>query len=251
MPRRADVRRLDGADRVGATRTTGALTPHPRGARRDRVRVDATPPARRRRGQHRATARRRPRGRVRRELCGVRHRRPSSGRSPRSTVGRCVRPPAGADVARVGAEPWRWTSTDARFVAKFDDDDLYGPDLPRRLAPGARLRGCRGRRQALVLRPARRDRRHATSGFPATSSATRARWPVARWSSIVTASAINGFDDISLGEDRAFLARCHRRGISTFRPIGSTSCRCEPARTRGRSTTRRSSRRSTPSTRPR
>ena len=48
------------------------------------------------------------------------------------------------------------------------------------------------------------------------SSATRARSPAARL--VIDRDRIGDqrFENVSLGEDRAFLAQCHRRGFSTF-----------------------------------
>jgi hypothetical protein len=105
--------------------------------------------------------------------------------------------------------------TDARFVAKFDDDDHYG---------------------AQYLSDALRAHRYAGAGvvgkhtyyahldetdewvlrFPAHEFAYSS---TLAGGTLVIDREHTGhleFEDVSLGEDRAFVATCHRNGISTF-----------------------------------
>ena len=105
-------------------------------------------------------------------------------------------------------------ATSERFVAKFDDDDWYG---------------------AGYLADALRAHRYAGAGVVGKHSyyadvADRGRWlrfpgNEFRYSSTLAGGTLvvdrdrTGsleFEDRSLGEDRAFLAACHRRGVSTF-----------------------------------
>lgn len=105
--------------------------------------------------------------------------------------------------------------TDARFVAKFDDDDLYGPQY---LADALRAHSYAG---AGVVG------KHTYYAHLAQSDETLLRFPTHefRYSSTLAGGTLvidrervgdQRFDDISIGEDRAFIAACHRRGISTF-----------------------------------
>ena len=105
--------------------------------------------------------------------------------------------------------------TDARFVAKFDDDDLYGPDY---LSDALRAHGYAG---AGVVG------KHSYYARVDALDATYLRFPgnEFRYSGTLAGGTLvidrdrvddQRFDDISLGEDRAFLAACHRRGVSTF-----------------------------------
>jgi hypothetical protein len=105
--------------------------------------------------------------------------------------------------------------TDARFVAKFDDDDLYGPGF---LADSLRAHGYAG---AGVVG------KHSYFARLAATGATHLRFPANefRYSGTLAGGTLvldrdrigdQRFEDISLGEDRAFLAQCHRRGFSTF-----------------------------------
>ncbi|MGA9275684.1 glycosyltransferase [Ilumatobacter sp.] len=105
--------------------------------------------------------------------------------------------------------------TDARFVAKFDDDDIYGANY---LADALRAHAYAG---AGVVG------KHSYFARIAETGATHIRFPgnefrysgtLAGGTFVIDRDRVGGqqFDDISLGEDRAFLSRCHRRGISTF-----------------------------------
>jgi hypothetical protein len=105
--------------------------------------------------------------------------------------------------------------TDARFVAKFDDDDLYGSGF---LADSLRAHGYAG--AGIVGK-------HSYYTRIARTGATYLRFPgnELRYSGTLAGGTLvldrdrigdQRFDDISLGEDRAFIAQCHRRGFSTF-----------------------------------
>jgi len=105
--------------------------------------------------------------------------------------------------------------TDARFVAKFDDDDVYGPGF---VADSLRAHGYAG---AGVVG------KHSYYARIARTGSTYLRFPQNefRYSGTLAGGTLvidrdrigdQRFDDVSLGEDRAFLARCHRRGFSTF-----------------------------------
>ena len=105
--------------------------------------------------------------------------------------------------------------TDARFVAKFDDDDLYGPGF---LADSLRAHGYAG---AGVVG------KHTYFARLESTGETHLRFPANefRYSGTLAGGTLvldrdrigdQQFEDISLGEDRAFLAQCHRRGFSTF-----------------------------------
>jgi hypothetical protein len=106
-------------------------------------------------------------------------------------------------------------ATNERFVAKFDDDDWYGPGY---LLDGLRAHGyagagvvgkhsyyadieCTGER---YLRFPGHEFRYSGTLAGGTLLLDRDRVGDLR------------FENISLGEDRAFLAACHRRGVSTF-----------------------------------
>lgn len=124
-----------------------------------------------------------------------------------------LRPPSGTSLG--SALNRAMAQTDARFVAKFDDDDLYGPNY---LADALRAHGYAG---AGVVG------KHSYFARIAETAATHIRFPgnefrysgtLAGGTFVIDRDRVGDqqFDDISLGEDRAFLARCHRRGISTF-----------------------------------
>jgi glycosyltransferase involved in cell wall biosynthesis len=106
-------------------------------------------------------------------------------------------------------------ATDARFVAKFDDDDLYGPNY---LADALRAHSYSG---AAVVG------KHTYYAYLAPEDRTVLRFPANEFSysstlaggTLVVDRALLGdlgFPDISLGEDRGLIAACHRRGLSTF-----------------------------------
>ena len=106
-------------------------------------------------------------------------------------------------------------ATSTRWVAKFDDDDLYGP---HHLADSLRALGYSGAGvvgkhsyYADVVGAGERVIRFPGNEF--TYSGTLAGGTL-----VIDRDRVGGqqFDDISLGEDRAFLAACHRRGVSTF-----------------------------------
>ena len=106
-------------------------------------------------------------------------------------------------------------ATGARFVAKFDDDDLYGPQY---LADSLRAFAYSG---AGVVG------KHTYYAYLAGGDRTVLRFPTREFS---YSSTLAGgtlmidrhrtgslrFADVSIAEDRSFLAQCHRRGISTF-----------------------------------
>lgn len=122
-------------------------------------------------------------------------------RDPSSSLGACLN--AALDA------------TDARFVAKFDDDDRYGRAY---LSDALRAHGYAG---AGVVG------KHTYYAHLATSDETVLRFPHQefRYSSTLAGGTLvidrdrTGalrFEDRSLGEDRAFIAACHRAGVSTF-----------------------------------
>ena len=106
-------------------------------------------------------------------------------------------------------------ATDARFVAKIDDDDFYGPQYLSDALRAHRFAGA-----GVVGK-------HSYYAQIVDTANTYLRFPgnEFRYSSTLAGGTLvidrdevgeQRFDDISLGEDRAFLARCHRRGIATF-----------------------------------
>ncbi|MEP4653133.1 MAG: glycosyltransferase, partial [Ilumatobacter sp.] len=106
-------------------------------------------------------------------------------------------------------------ATDARFVAKFDDDDRYGAHY---LADALRAHGYAG--AGIVGK-------HTTYARLAETDDTILRFPGREF---VYTSTLAGptlvidrarvgdlrFRDLSLGEDRAIITDCTRRGIATF-----------------------------------
>jgi len=106
-------------------------------------------------------------------------------------------------------------ATDARYVAKFDDDDLYGSHyiadaLRAHVTAGAGVVGKHSYYAHLV----NGDRTAIRfPGHEFTYSST-----LAGGTFVIDRDVVDDqqFPDVSLGEDRAFLERCHRRGISTF-----------------------------------
>jgi hypothetical protein len=105
--------------------------------------------------------------------------------------------------------------SDARFVAKFDDDDLYGAQylsdqLRAHSYAGA---GVVGKHSyfARIDQTGKTYLRFAGHEF-------RYSGTLAGGTLVIDRDRVGEqeFDDISLGEDRAFLAQCHRRGLSTF-----------------------------------
>lgn len=105
--------------------------------------------------------------------------------------------------------------TEARFVAKFDDDDIYGPDyladsLRAHRYCGAGVVGKHSYYAQLV------DEGEMVLRFPSHEFSYSST--LAGGTLVIDRDRVGDqqFDDVSLGEDRAFLAACHRRGISTF-----------------------------------
>lgn len=105
--------------------------------------------------------------------------------------------------------------TDARYVAKLDDDDMYGPHY---LADSLRAHGYAG---AGVVG------KHSYYARLAASGTTHLRFPANefRYSGTLAGGTLvidrervgdQRFNDVSLGEDREFLTECHRRGVSSF-----------------------------------
>lgn len=106
-------------------------------------------------------------------------------------------------------------ATDARFVAKFDDDDRYGPF---HLADSVRVHsfagaGVVGKHTYLAHVE---DTGQSLMRFPGHEFETSGT--LAGGSLVIDRDRTGDlvFEEISLGEDRAFLRACHRRGISTF-----------------------------------
>ena len=106
-------------------------------------------------------------------------------------------------------------STDARFIAKFDDDDLYGPEY---LSDAMRAHAYAG---AAVVG------KHTYYAYLSADDRTILRFPAHEftYSSTLAGGTLvidrerTGdlrFDDVSLGEDWRFIRACHRLGHSTF-----------------------------------
>ncbi len=122
-------------------------------------------------------------------------------------------PPSGTSLG--GALNRAMERTDARFVAKFDDDDLYGanfiPDALRAHSyAGAGVVGKHSYYAHLV------ERDQLVVRFPGHEFSYSGT--LAGGTLVIDRDRVGDqrFDDVSIGEDRAFLARCHRRGISTY-----------------------------------
>lgn len=106
-------------------------------------------------------------------------------------------------------------STSPRFVAKFDDDDHYGPaylrdSLRAHSYAGA---GVVGKHTYYAMLDATGQHVLRFPGHEFSYSSTLAG------GTLVIDRARTGtlrFPDISFEEDRGFLEMCHRRGISTF-----------------------------------
>lgn len=103
----------------------------------------------------------------------------------------------------------------ARFVAKFDDDDWYGPGY---LVDGLRAHGYAGAavvgKHSYYAHLAGTDGRHLR--FPGREFSYSST--LAGGTLLIDRERTTGleFDDVSLGEDRRFIAACHRHGRSTF-----------------------------------
>lgn len=106
-------------------------------------------------------------------------------------------------------------ATDERFVAKFDDDDWYGPgylvDMLR--AHGYAGAGVVGKHSYYADVESDGGRYLRFAGHEFRYSGTLAGGTL-----VIDRDRVGDlrFEEISLGEDRAFLAACHRRGASTF-----------------------------------
>jgi hypothetical protein len=105
--------------------------------------------------------------------------------------------------------------TDARFVAKFDDDDYYGVDYVTDALRAHRYAGA-----GVVGK-------HTYYGHLLETDEYVLRFPghefsysstLAGGTLVIDRDRVGDqrFRDISIGEDRAFIVDCHRRGISTF-----------------------------------
>lgn len=106
-------------------------------------------------------------------------------------------------------------ASDARFVAKFDSDDHYGPKY---LADALRAHryacaGVVGKQTYFGYLEATDQYLLRFPGREFCYSATLAGGTLVIDRDIVDDQQ---FADLSIGEDQAFLRRCHRRGISTF-----------------------------------
>lgn len=106
-------------------------------------------------------------------------------------------------------------ATRERFVAKFDDDDYYGSHY---LADSLRAHGYSGagvvgKHTYYAEFTESGDRYLRFPGHEFSYSSTLAGGTL-----VIDRDRVGDlhFPDISLGEDRAFIASCHRRGVSTF-----------------------------------
>lgn len=106
-------------------------------------------------------------------------------------------------------------ATSARYVAKFDDDDRYGA---QHLADSLRALGYSG---AGVVGKHSYYAEFETTGrrvlrFPGREFASSST--LAGGTLVLDRERVGDqrFEEISLGEDRAFIAACVRRGVSTF-----------------------------------
>lgn len=106
-------------------------------------------------------------------------------------------------------------ATDARFVAKFDDDDRYGPHY---LADALRAHGFAGAgivgkatSYALLADPVETVLRSPGHEFSYTAD-------LAEPALVIDRERAGGlwFRDVSTGEGRAIVTDCNRRGIATF-----------------------------------
>jgi hypothetical protein len=120
---------------------------------------------------------------------------------PSTSLGRCL---------NMGLE-----QTETRYMAKFDDDDQYGPYFLHDLliAHTYADAGVVGKHSyyAHLREQGRTVLRFAGAEFMYT--------PYLAGGSLVIDLERTGnvrFPDISLGEDQAFIAACHRRGVATF-----------------------------------
>lgn len=102
-----------------------------------------------------------------------------------------------------------------RFVAKFDDDDYYGPNFlsDSLRAHGYAGAGVVGKHTYYAEFTASGDRYLRFPGHEFSYSSTLAGGTL-----VIDRDRVGdlGFTEVSLGEDRAFISACHRRGVSTF-----------------------------------
>ena len=106
-------------------------------------------------------------------------------------------------------------TTDARFVAKFDDDDRYGPHYLSDALRAHRYAGAGvvGKHTYYAHLSTTDEYVLRFPGHEFTYSSTLAG------GTLVIDRERTGrleFEDRSLGEDRAFIRACHRMGVSTF-----------------------------------
>lgn len=126
---------------------------------------------------------------------------------------RIVEMPAAASLGRCLNAGFAAASE--RHVAKFDDDDWYGShhvaDSLR--AHGLAAAGVVGKHSyyAELLRSGERLLRFPANEFRYSGTLAGGTLVVDR-----DRTGSLEFEDRSLGEDRAFIAACHRRGVSTF-----------------------------------
>lgn len=126
---------------------------------------------------------------------------------------RIVEPPPGTALGtalNLGVD-----TTSERFVAKLDDDDWYGPGylLDGLRAHGYAGAGVVGKHSYYADLVGTGDRYLRFPGNDFRYSSTLAGGTL-----LIDRERAGGirFADVSLGEDRAFLAACHRHGVSTF-----------------------------------
>lgn len=104
-------------------------------------------------------------------------------------------------------------ATNARFVAKFDDDDHYGPS---HVADSLRVHGFAraaivGKHSYYATVAGHRVLRFAGREFAYSSTLAGGTLVIDR-----DRTGDLSFEDVSLGEDRAFIHACHRRGLSSY-----------------------------------
>lgn len=106
-------------------------------------------------------------------------------------------------------------ATSERFVAKLDDDDWYGSGylLDGLRAHGYAGAGVVGKHTYYADVESAGERYLRFPGHEFTYSGTLAGGTL-----LIDRLRVGDlrFDDVSLGEDRAYLRACHRRGVSTF-----------------------------------
>lgn len=104
---------------------------------------------------------------------------------------------------------------DARFVAKFDDDDHYGPHYLADALRAHRFAGAGviGKHSYYAEIDGVADKLLRFAGHDFSYSSTLAGGTL-----VIDRDRVGDlrFDDVSLGEDRGFIDACHRRGVSTY-----------------------------------